>query len=155
MGQGDGPARSARFTYPSALALAQDGRLFVVSSGDQRVVMIGTDANRTAVTIAGGKLGYDDGSGDKATLAPQGGAVWTGTSLIVSEPAINRLRRIIPGTDAASTRVEVLAGTGSFGAVDGAADVAQFASPLGLSLSSSGDIFIANGGDGTVRKLAF
>jgi hypothetical protein len=154
-GQGDGPAKDARLTYPSALALAPDGRIFVVSSGDERVVMIGTDPSRMTVTIAGGTRGYDDGMGNTATIAPQGGAAWTGTALVVSEPALNRLRRIVPGVDAATTRVEVLAGAGTFGAADGPADVAQFSSPLGLSLLSNGDLLIANGGNGTVRKLSF
>ena len=59
------------------------------------------------------------------------------------------------GGDSTSTTAAEQAGSGTFGSLDGAADVAQFASPLGLSLTGAGELFIANGGDGTVRKLTF
>jgi hypothetical protein len=152
-GQQDGPALTARFTNPTAVAMAADGRLFVVSSGDYRVVMIGTDPQRLAVTIAGGKRGVDDGTGDKATLSAQGGAVWDGMALLVSEPAVNRIRRIVPGTNAATTTVEVVAGNGRFGSVDGTGGQVLLASPLGLALAPNGSLVVANGGDGTVRTI--
>lgn len=155
-GVADGPAlNGAKIAAPTAVAVASDGRIFAVESSNGRVVAIATDSDRTLTTIAGGTFGRDDGTGDHATMAPQGGLAWDGTALYVSEPYANRIRRIVPGATAATTSVETWAGSGQFGSMDGPAGESRLASPLGLALTPGGEILVVNGGDGSVRKIAF
>ena len=152
-GTQDGPASTARFSYPTATAVAADGRIFFVASSDSRVIVIGTDAQHTLTTIAGGTRGRNDGVGSVATLAAQGGLAWTGTTLLVSEPVLERIRVIAPGATAGGTTVETLAGSGRFGHADGPGGQATLANPLGLAVAPDGSVLVANGGDGTVRRI--
>ena len=139
----------------TAVTAAADGRIFAVESSSSRIVVVATDANRTLTTIAGGTHGRDDGMGNVATLAVQGGLLWDGTALLVSEPSLNRIRRIVPGATPDTTSVETWAGSGVFGSNDGSAQNAQFASPLALSMTATGEVLVVNGGDGSVRKITY
>jgi hypothetical protein len=150
----DGPAASAGLMAPTAVAAAPDGRVFVVTSFDARVKVIGTDGARTVTTLAGGGQGGLDGAGDVARLGPQGGAVWAGDRLVVADPANFRVRAIVPGGSAAQTLVTTLAGTGRPGTADGAGGAASFGLPLGLALAPDGRVLVADGGNGSVRAIA-
>jgi hypothetical protein len=81
--------------------------------------------------------------------------LWDGEALYLPEPSTSRVRRVVPGSTATTTSVETWAGSGRFGSTDGPASQAQLASPLGLSRTPDGDVIVANGGDGTVRKISF
>ncbi len=155
-GDADGPALTGlRMGAPTAVVETLDGRLFVVESSDSRLIAIGADPSRTSVTIAGGTAGREDGPGNAATLGAQQGLLWDGTALYVSDPATSRIRRVTPGATASTTTVETWAGSGVFGGADGPAAQAGLASPLGLSMTADGNVIVANGGNGTVRKVCF
>jgi DNA-binding beta-propeller fold protein YncE len=153
-GDADGPALSAQIGAPTALAAAADGRIFVVESSDHRVLVIGTDPARTVTTIAGGSPGSSDGSGSTATLAVQGGILWDGTVLYVSEPSLNRIRRIVPGATAMSTQVETWVGFNGFGQTDGPAAFAQLAGPTGLAFGPGRSILEVDSALGLVRLVS-
>jgi len=153
----DGPASQTLFVFPTAVAAADDGRIFVISSspGVQQVKIrvIAPDARRTVTTLAGGASdGYNDGSGASALLRPQGGAVWDGTGLLFSDPGSHRVRRLIPGTDAASSLVQTVAGSGNSEMRDGSGGSASFAVPLGLFRAADKTIYVADGG-GAIRVI--
>jgi DNA-binding beta-propeller fold protein YncE len=154
----DGPALSARFSGPTAVAAAADGRIFFVASGatnglaGSQVKMIRTDASRTVVSLTTGGFGFADGAGTAAKLLPQSGLAWDGQALYVSDPGNYRIRRIVPGSDAASTRVFTLAGTGQPGSSDGRGDLASFGMPLGMQLQADGTLLVADG-TGAVRAI--
>jgi hypothetical protein len=151
------PAASVAFPYVTALATDQDGRIFVVSTGpnvaSMKIRVIGADAQRTVVTLAGGlSEGYKDGSGAVALLRAQGGALWDGSGLLFSDPGSRRIRRLIPGADAATSVVETVAGSGSTNIADGTGATASFTVPLGMWRGSDGTIYVADGG-GAIRAL--
>ena len=149
----DGPASSAQFTYPTAVAAAPDGRVFFLASPVGKLKQIGTDAAHTVTTLVGGGVGYADGPGDVALLSPQAGLVWANGALLVSDAANQRLRKVTPGATAAATSVETWAGTGRVGASDGAASSASFGEPLGLWMSADGNLYVADGGNLSVRAV--
>jgi DNA-binding beta-propeller fold protein YncE len=154
LGSADGPGAKATFAAPTALALSPDGRLFVVCSGERgRIAVIGTDAARTVTTIVAGGDGAVDGDGNAARLGPQGGAVWRGGHLLVSDPSNYLVRAITPGKDVASTRVQTLAGGRRFGRSDGAVGAASFGLPLGLAVAADGTLLIADGHNGLIRTV--
>jgi hypothetical protein len=151
------PASQAVFVYPTAVAAADDGRIFVISSSpgvqQVKIKVIGTDSQRTVTTLAGGANdGYQDGSGASALLQPQGGAVWDGTGLVFSDPGSHRIRRLVPGIDAASSLVQTVAGSGSPAMRDGSGGSAGFSVPLGLYRAADKTIYVADGG-GAIRAL--
>jgi DNA-binding beta-propeller fold protein YncE len=151
------PASEAVFPYATAVAAADDGRIFVICSSpgvqEVKIKVIGTDAQRTVTTLAGGATdGYQDGSGAAALLQPQGGAVWDGTGLLFSDPGSHRIRRLLPGVDAATSLVQTVAGSGSPAMADGAGGSAGFGIPLGLFRAADKTVYVADGG-GAIRAI--
>jgi DNA-binding beta-propeller fold protein YncE len=151
-GYDDGPGATATFHAPTALALAPDGRLFVICSGQNgRVAVIGTDAARTVTTLMTGRDGAVDGDGKSAGMGAQGGAAWKDGVLLVSDPQNYLVRAIAPGADAASTQVATLAGSKRFGRNDADVTDASFGLPLGLSVTPDGGLLVADGHNGSIR----
>jgi DNA-binding beta-propeller fold protein YncE len=148
----DGPAVSAGFLHPTAVATAPDGTVFVVASQSGTVKRIGTDPSRMVTTIAGAGPGAVDGPGNAARLSPQGGAVWAGGRLLVSDGASARIRAIAPGGDAAGTRVWTLTAGGAPGAA-GTAGGSAPGFPLGLAVAPDGRVFVADAATGSVRSI--
>ncbi|MDP7463251.1 MAG: gluconolaconase, partial [SAR324 cluster bacterium] len=61
-------------------------------------------------------------------------------NLFVADRFNNQIRRITPdGT------VSTLAGSGSSGSADGAADVATFDAPAGIAVDGSGNVYVSGG----------
>ena len=151
--EADGPASSATFYYPTAVAVAPDGRVFFLARSPGKVKVIGTDAARTITTLVGGGLGFSDGSGSSARMQPQMGLLWCSGALIVADSANQRLRRVVPGASASSTSVWTWAGDGRMGSDDGAASVASFEVPLGLWAGKDGTVYVVDGGPGALRAV--
>jgi hypothetical protein len=151
------PVDRVSFPYVSAVAAAEDGRIFTVSSapGVQQVKIRAISPQRRleVVTLAGGTAdGFKDGSGTVALMRAQGGALWDGVGVLFSDPGSHRIRRLIPGTDAASSTVETVAGSGYATMNDGTGDVASFMVPLGLWLGRDNAVYVADGG-GAIRTI--
>ncbi|HTO98107.1 MAG TPA: hypothetical protein VMK66_13750, partial [Myxococcales bacterium] len=150
----DGPASSATFYYPTAVAVAPDGRVFFLASSTGKLKVIGTDASRTVTTLVGGGLGFSDGLGDVARMQPQMGLLWLNGSLVVSDSANQRLRLVSPGASAGSTTVKTWAGSGAMGNDDGLASAAAFQVPLGLWGGRDGTVYVVDGGTlGSLRAV--
>jgi hypothetical protein len=151
------PLAQVVFPFLTAVAAADDGRIFVVSSApgvlEAKIRSIAPDAQRTVVTLAGGAVdGFQDGSGAVARLRAQGGALWDGTGLLFSDPGSHRIRRLIPGVDAATSTVQTVAGNGSASMLDGSGASSTFMVPLGLWLGLDRGVYLADGG-GAIRAI--
>ena len=145
----DGPIASAIFFFPTAVAAADDGRIFFVTSSTGKLKVI---SGGNVTTLVAGGLGFADGAGTSAKLLPQGGLAWDGTGLIVADSGNQRLRRVVPGATAAATQVSTFAGSGRVGPGDGSASAAQFGLPLGLFRAPSGTLYLADGA-GSIRVV--
>jgi DNA-binding beta-propeller fold protein YncE len=150
----DGPAATAGFARPTAIAAAPDGRVFVVASQSGTVKRIGTDPARTVTTIAGAGSGAVDGAGSVARMSPQGGAVWAGGLLLVADGSNFRIRALRPGSSAADTAVWTYAGTGAPGSRDGDGSGATLGFPLGLAAAPDGRVFVADAANGSIRVVS-
>jgi DNA-binding beta-propeller fold protein YncE len=145
-GTGDGPGASARCSFPTAVAIAEDGRVFVLSSGDSLLKVVGTDPLRTMTSLVVGGAGYADGPGTTAKIAAQGGLAWAAGSLYMSDPGNSRIRLVRPGVDAAGTTVSSWAGTGL---ADGPTALGL---PLGLALGT-GVLYVVDAHTGSARSI--
>jgi DNA-binding beta-propeller fold protein YncE len=153
LGVADGPGRTALLDGPTAVAVADDGRIFVIESGDALIAVIAPDTAHHVKTIVHGLPGLRDGTGTSALLGPQGGAVWAGDKLIISDPTNYLLRVVRPGADEDSTQITTYAGSSLFGATDGPVDDATLGLPLGLALAADGSVLFADGQAGAIRLV--
>ena len=147
----DGSAAAATFSAPAAVAMTSAGDVVVVDAMTHTVRRV--KANGEVLTVAGrdGEAGDADGVGGAARFhQPSGVAVDRDGRIYVADTANHTLRRIDP-----DGRVTTLAGlTGVSGARDGTGADAWFDHPAGLAISSSGDLWVADSGSSTIRKVS-
>ena len=141
---------SARFNQPEGLAVDAGGNIYVADTGNQAIRKI-TPAGAVS-TLAGlaGVSGSADGPGNNARFSnPQGLAVDSATNIYVADYLNHTIRKISP-----AGVVSTLAGlAGNYGTNDGVGTNAQFYLPAGVAADSSGNIYVADLGNNTIRKV--
>jgi hypothetical protein len=152
-----GRATNASLAYPSSVALDSSGELFIAESGSNRVRKVSTTGIISTVAGYGGPIGFS-GDGGLATKAqftfPEGIAVDLSGDLFISDTFNNRIRRV--GTNGIIT---TFAGSGSGAASQGffgdggPATNALMSAPRGIVLDRAGALFIADSGNGRIRKV--
>jgi len=149
---GSGVANDAQFNGPSGVAADGMGNLYVADTNNCtiRKVVLATTAVSTIAGISR-NYGSADGTGVAARFAvPSGVAVDGAGNLYVADTGNNTIRRIVLATGVVST----LAGTaGKVGSTDGTGAAARFNVPSGMTIDSAGNLFVADTGNGTIRKV--
>jgi len=148
----DGPGASARFNSPQGLAIDVSGNLYVADSGNSTIRKV-TPAGVVS-TLAGkaGVTGTNDASSAAAARfnVPYGVAVDTNGNIYVGDTENHTIRKISP-TGAVTT----LAGTpGTSGSTDGTNSGALFKYPCGVGVDGSGNIYVADYGNDTIRQVS-
>jgi len=125
------------------------------SSAASAQYVIGSSPVSLIYTVAGtGTYGYT-GDGGLATLAeldyPRGLVNDGAGNLFFSDDGNHMVRKVAAGTGI----ISIVAGTGTIGysGDGGPATSAELSSPDGLALDTLGNLFIADNGNGTVRKV--
>jgi hypothetical protein len=144
----DGTGLAAAFGGP--LGITTDGvNLYVVDNATAKIRKI-VLATAVVTTLAGtGKAGAADGAGAAASFAQPNGITTDGTSLYIVDSGNNKVRKLVIASGLAST----LAGSGSAGAVDGAAAAASFNTPAGIT-SDGTYLYVGDSGNQKIRKVA-
>ncbi len=148
-----GPAKEARLNNPYGVAIDASGNLYIADYTNHRIRKVAPDG--TISTVAGtGSSGYsgDGGPADQARLnSPAGIAADSSGNLYIADRYNNRIRKVAPdGT------ISTVAGTGGAGysGDGGPAAQAQINSPTGVTLDSSGNLYIADRYNNRIRKVA-
>jgi sugar lactone lactonase YvrE len=144
----DGPEANALFYQPSAIAVDSAADLYVADYVNNTIRMI--TAAGTVSTLAGlpGNYGSMDGTGTNARFwGPLGIAVDGASNLYVADSGNNTVRKITAGT------VSTLAGSPSASYVDGTGTLARFNSPQSAAADQSGNIYVADSQNNSVRKV--
>src|SRR2546428_297097 len=106
----------------------------------------------TFTTLAGqaGSGGSADGTGSAARFScPTGVATDSSGNVYVADSSNYTIRKITP-----AGVVTTLAGlAGSYGSADGTGSAARFEVPFGVATDSSGNVYVADGGNNTIRKI--
>lgn len=150
-GSGDGTGDEASFDYPSAVTVDSAGNVFVVDT--QTSIIRKITPSRVVTTLAG--LEYNSGSTDGTGSAarfnqPEGIAVDGVGNVYVADSLNNTIRRITP-----NRVVSTLAGLpGNSGKSDGTGSAARFSDPEGLAVDEAGNVYVADSGNHTIRKMA-
>jgi sugar lactone lactonase YvrE len=150
---GDGiAATSAELNNPDAVAVDLSGNIYIADSGNNRIRMIAP--NGIISTVAGtGASGYG-GDGGAATSAilnqPSGVAVDSSGNLYLSDTA-NQIVRMVSG--GVITTVAGIQGTPGTNCCNLPATATELNIPQGLAVDSSGNIYVADFGDSTIREF--
>jgi hypothetical protein len=152
----DGTGISAQFYYPTALAADKSGNIYVADSYNDTIrKMTLVDNEWVVTTLAGqtGDYGSGDGLADQAYFAdPFGVAVGGEGNIYVADTGNDSIRKIsLAGTN---WMVATLAGnTDNPGAADGTGTNAMFNAPMGVAVDGAGNLFVADTGNATIRKV--
>jgi secreted PhoX family phosphatase len=150
-GHADGTGSDARFVRPQGLASDGAGNLFITT--DAHTIRKLAIATGMVTTLAGLPLtvGAADGTGSAARFnSPQGLASDGSGNLFVADSLNHIIRRVVVATGAVTT----LAGSaGMSGDADGTGSAARFSSPAALASDGAGNVFVADAGNGTIRKV--
>ena len=154
----DGYAWEARFAYPSGLVWAEDELLYVADAGNHcvRVARRGEVSEFGEVeTVAGqasaGTMGdWKDGPVEEARFdAPMGVVLAPNGDLVVADTGNHVIRRVKLGSE-----VTTIAGwPREAGLVDGGSESSQLDRPTGLAWDDKGRLYIADSGNGAIRRL--
>ena len=149
IGHNDGAGAQATFAFPMGLAVDASGNVFVADS--QNSVIRKIDTSGVVTTIAGqpGVCGSSDGSGSAALLChPTGMAFDAQGRLVVADAWADTLRRV----DLTDGSVVTIGGAPfAAGLANGA--VSRFSAPTALAFDGQGNLYVADGGNGVIRRL--
>ena len=140
---------NATFSAPLALALDPAGNLYVADSANHLIRKITPAGVVSTFAGTGGVSGSRDGT-DARFNTPSGLACDSAGNLYVADTNNNTIRKITPaGT------VSTLAGlAGVSGAQDGSGTSALFNQPRGLTVSPSGQLYVADTGNSSLRRVS-
>lgn len=150
VGSVDGSGSQARFFFPQGTAVDRGGNVYVADAKNQLVRKITPVGVVTTLAGTPGEKGTVDGPAKSARFSDPHDITVDGFGNVFVIGDDQAIRKITP-TGAVST----LAGTpGKIGNADGAGSGATFNKPLGLVADSSGNLFVADSWNFTIRKIS-
>jgi sugar lactone lactonase YvrE len=149
-GSADGTGPAARFNNPHGVATDRAGNIYVGDFMNFTIRKITPAGAVTTMAGTAGQSGSADGTGTAARFADPTGIATDGSgNVYVADLSNYTIRKITP-----AGVVTTMAGTaGQFGSADGAGPGARFYKPLGVATDSAGNIYVADTGNNTVRKI--
>ena len=149
-GSADGQDRAARFHYPYGLATDAAGNVFIADTYNHVVRKITPGGLVTTLAGGAGINGPTDGTGPAARFNyPKGIAVDSAGNAYVADTNSGTIRKIT-----ATGGVTTFAGlVGGFGTTDGPGPTARFSMAEGVAVDNTGNVYVADTGNFTIRKI--
>jgi len=151
-GSADGTAAGAGFQFgtQSGMAIDNTGNLIVADTNNHAIRKITPQGVVTTLAGTSGVAGNADGTGAAASFKyPTGLATDGAGNVYVGDFGNDTIRKITP-----QGVVTTLAGTaGVAGSADGTGPAASFNGPMGLTMDSTGNVYVADAGNYTIRKI--
>jgi sugar lactone lactonase YvrE len=149
-GSVNGAASAARFYSPQNLAVDGNENIYVADTQNNVIRIISPSGVVGVFAGTPGVSGSADGTRSNALFsAPQGIAVDGNGNVYVADTGNSTIREITP-SGVSST----LAGSaGNPGSADGTNTTAQFYQPQGVAVDSSGNVYVADTWNHTIRKI--
>jgi hypothetical protein len=149
-GSADGTGSAARFNTPEGVAVDGSSNVYVADSGNHTIRKITPGGVVTTLAGLAGSSGSADGTGSAARFNfPVGVALDGSGNVYVADSLNNTIRKMT-----SAGVVTTLAGlAGSAGSADGAVSAARFNEPFGVAVDGSGNIYVADTFNFTIRKI--
>jgi sugar lactone lactonase YvrE len=147
----DGTGSASRFSGPGGIAADSASNLYVADTANNTIRKITASGSVSTLAGSAGQPGSGDGSGINAQFfGPQGMAADPAGNLYVADTANHIIRKLTPAGS-----VSTLAGSpGNPGAADGPGGLAQFNQPQGVAADASSNVYVADTGNHTIRRIA-
>jgi hypothetical protein len=148
VGSSDGTGASAQFNVPIGIVKSTDGNLYVADQQNHLIRKI-TPAGVVTTFVGNGICAKVDGTGTGAQVClPTAIANDAAGNLYLADYGNNAIRKItLAGV------VTTIAGSGVCGSSDGTGAAAQFCTPAGITVDMTGNLYVANTGRQTIRKI--
>lgn len=147
-GDKEGPVEEAEFVYPTGVAVAPDGNLYVADRGAHRIKRI-TPTGIVMIIAGTGEPGYHDSFSYFATFNnPMTVAVDDVGNIYVADSGSHTIRRI----DREGVVITV-AGSGRAGYRDGLREEAEFFWPTGIAVDLEGNLIVSDSKNNRIRKI--
>ncbi len=149
-GYADGNGGTALFHLPYSVAVDAFGNAYVADVLNCVIRKVTPAGTVTTFAGRGPSAGFADGMGSLAQFAsPRGIAVDAGGTTYVADTFNHLIRKI-----SRAGVVTTLAGmAGQEGHTDGTRTAASFAFPLGVAPDGAGNVYVADSGNSTIRKI--
>jgi len=149
-GSADGTGSAARFRFPAGMAVDGSGNVYVADSNNSTIRKVTSAGVVTTLAGSAGTDGSADGTGSAAQFfVPIGVAVDGSGNVYVADSNNNTIREVTP-----AGVVSTLAGlAGTDGSADGTGSAAQFSGPSGVAVDGSGNVYVADSNNSTIRKV--
>jgi NHL repeat len=149
-GSADGTNNAARFYYPSCAAADNAGNLFVADTSNHTIRKVTPDGVVTTLAGSAGQSGSADGTNSTARFAsPMGVAVDSAGNVYVADSGNQIIRKVT-----SDGVVTTLAGKAlQSGTTDGTSSTARFGFPEGIAVDSTANLYVADTGNQTIRKV--
>jgi|GEM_PF-5022857 len=150
VGSTDANGTEARFNYPTGIAIDGIGNLYVADANNHTIRKITTDGVVTTLAGGAGLAGSIDANGIEARFNyPTDIAIDGIGNVYVADSNNHTIRKIT--ADGVVTTVAGKAGLS--GSVNGAGTTALFNQPGGLALGGLGNVYVADTGNNTLRRI--
>jgi sugar lactone lactonase YvrE len=150
IGTTDGTGSVARFNNPFGAAVDGAGNTYVADKNNHTIRKITSAGVVSTLAGSAGISGAVDGPGGTARFRFPGGVAVDGSgNVYVADTSNHTIRKITP-----AGVVGTLAGmAGVLGQTDGTGTAARFNSPQGVAVDGSGNVYVADSSNCTVRKI--
>lgn len=152
-----GPPASARVSFPYGVAADSQGSVYVADTYNCRIRKISGGSITTIAGTGACAYGGDAGAAAAATVNhPTGVGVTSAGAVYIADTDNCRVRLISGGVilTAAGTGTGVSFGNCAFAGDGGAASAARLNRPQGVVIDASGNVYVADGLNARVRKIA-
>jgi len=151
-GTADGTGTAARFNWPAGMVIDSSGTLYVADTANHSIRKVTSAGVVTTLAGNSGTYGFADGTGTAAKFnQPLGLVLDSSSNLYVADTGNSIIRKVTP-----AGVVTTFVGTGtqpSAGSIDGTGNAARFYLPNGVVSDTSGNVFVADSYNHTIRKV--
>src|SRR5262249_33477076 len=153
LGSVNGPNSDARFNIPAGVGVDSAGNVYVADAANsliRKMTPAGTNWVVTTLAGFGGAYGSAEGTGiDARFYGPSGVAADSAGNLYVADQVNYTIRKVT-----ADGAVTTLAGLASYGgSSDGTGENARFGGPSGVTVDSTGNLYVADTWNSTIRRV--